>query len=80
MFWAGSIAVHAFDLAFLARVAGEADALPFHRASKKVAFVDDSGALVEPTKPNAAKFERFIFDLMPLAERAIALATHLRRP
>lgn len=79
VFWAGSIAVHAFDLAFLARAAGKADALPFHRAKKKVACLDDAGRQVEPTKPNAVKFERFIFDLMPRAERAIVVEVDPRR-
>ena len=32
--WAGSIAVHVFDLAFLERAAAEADTLPFHYAHK----------------------------------------------
>jgi UDP-N-acetylglucosamine pyrophosphorylase len=34
-----------------------------------VPFLDEAGQLVEPTEPNAYKFERFIFDLFPLAER-----------
>jgi len=71
--WAGSIAVHVMDLGFLARMADSADALPFHVAHKRVAYVDDSGALVEPEEPNAIKFERFIFDLLPSAERAIVV-------
>ena len=79
VFWAGSIAVHAFDLALLSRVAGEADAMPFHQARKTVAYVDESGRPVEPQQPNAMKFERFIFDLMPLAERAIVVEVDPRR-
>ena len=46
--WAGSIAVHVIDVAFLARMAGRADALPFHVARKKVAHVDAPGGRVEP--------------------------------
>tara|TARA_R110002049_G_scaffold4601_6_gene32916 strand:+ start:131341 stop:132738 length:1398 start_codon:yes stop_codon:yes gene_type:complete len=72
-FWAGSIAVHVIDIDFLARMAGETDALPFHRASKKVPFLDKSGVLVEPESPNATKFERFIFDLLPAATNAIVV-------
>ncbi|MCL4195090.1 MAG: UDPGP type 1 family protein [Thermoguttaceae bacterium] len=71
--WAGSIAVHVIDVSFLSRVAHQADALPFHRASKKVAYVDPSGKSVNPEKPNAVKFERFIFDLLPMAENAIVV-------
>ncbi len=71
--WAGSIAVHVFDVGFLLRVADQADALPFHHALKKVAHIDDAGRRVEPDRPNAVKFERFIFDLLPSARRAIVV-------
>lgn len=69
--WAGSIAVHLFKLEFLERSLTQADSLPFHLANKKVPFLDTSGKQVDPSKPNAIKFERFIFDLLPLAENAI---------
>jgi UDP-N-acetylglucosamine/UDP-N-acetylgalactosamine diphosphorylase len=49
------------------------DSLPFHRAHKAVPYVDDSGEKVEPSKPNAIKFERFIFDLLPHARNAIVV-------
>jgi UDP-N-acetylglucosamine/UDP-N-acetylgalactosamine diphosphorylase len=68
-FHAGSIAVHAFAKAFLDRVASRHDSLPLHLASKAVPFLDSNGNRVVPTSPNAIKFERFIFDLMPLAQR-----------
>jgi len=71
--WAGNIAVHAFSVSFLERVASQADALPFHFAQKKVPYFDESGSTVNPTEPNAVKFERFIFDLMPLAQRALVV-------
>jgi UDP-N-acetylglucosamine/UDP-N-acetylgalactosamine diphosphorylase len=50
-----------------------ASGLPFHIARKKVAHVDSAGNRVEPTAPNAIKFERFIFDLLPQAQRAIVV-------
>jgi len=71
--WAGSIAVHAMSVDFLARTAGQADALPFHVARKKVPYIDASGNRVEPEEPNAIKFERFIFDLLPWAKDAIVV-------
>jgi UDP-N-acetylglucosamine/UDP-N-acetylgalactosamine diphosphorylase len=73
VFWAGSIAVHVFDVAFLERSLELKDGLPFHMARKKVPYVDDAGRRVEPTKPNALKFERFIFDLLPHAAHAIVV-------
>jgi UDP-N-acetylglucosamine/UDP-N-acetylgalactosamine diphosphorylase len=78
--WAGSIAVHAMDVAFLRRMTKTAGGLPFHVARKKVPHVDSAGDRVEPTAPNAIKFERFIFDLLPSAENAVVVevdaATH----
>ena len=71
--WAGSIAVHMIDAALLRRTADAADGLPFHVACKKVPCLDAVGNRIEPSEPNAIKFERFIFDLMPLARNAIVV-------
>jgi UDP-N-acetylglucosamine/UDP-N-acetylgalactosamine diphosphorylase len=71
--WAGNLAVHAFDLEFLARAAKQKGALPFHLAKKKVQCLDASGKMVEPQRPNALRFERFIFDLLPLAKKALVV-------
>jgi UDP-N-acetylglucosamine/UDP-N-acetylgalactosamine diphosphorylase len=73
LFWAGSIAVHVFRVDFLQRAARLPEALPFHRARKKVPYVNQHGALVSPPEANATKFEKFIFDLMPLAHNAIVV-------
>ncbi|HEY4235494.1 MAG TPA: UDPGP type 1 family protein [Lacipirellulaceae bacterium] len=72
-FWAGSIAVHVFAVPFLERALALKDALPFHIAHKKVPHLDESGRRVEPMKPNALKFERFIFDLLPHAENPLVV-------
>lgn len=71
--WAGNVAVHAFDVAFLSRVAGDAAALPFHRAHKIVPCIDREGRGVKSNESNAIKFERFIFDLLPSARHAIVV-------
>jgi UDP-N-acetylglucosamine/UDP-N-acetylgalactosamine diphosphorylase len=71
--WAGNLAVHAFSVEFLARAAKQRGALPFHYAKKKVACLDEKGRVVEPEKPNAIRFERFIFDLLPLAKQALVV-------
>jgi UDP-N-acetylglucosamine/UDP-N-acetylgalactosamine diphosphorylase len=73
VFWAGSIAVHVFAVSFLERALSLKEALPFHVAHKKVPYIADDGQLIEPTAPNALKFERFIFDLVPHAENAIVV-------
>jgi len=71
--WAGNIAVHVVDRKFLERAAKWSEALPFHRANKSVPFIGEDGKLVHPMKPNAIKFERFIFDLLPHAEHGFVV-------
>ncbi len=71
--WAGNIAVHVVDLEFFSRLARSTDSLPFHRAHKGVACLDEGGSLVQPTAPNATKFERFIFDMLPSAQNALVV-------
>jgi len=39
-----------------------ANPLPYHSAYKKAKYIDKDGNLVEPTSPNAYKFEAFLFD------------------
>jgi UDP-N-acetylglucosamine/UDP-N-acetylgalactosamine diphosphorylase len=73
VFWAGNTAIHVFDVDFLVRTTQTESALPFHVAKKAVAHVDDSGRKVEPKSPNAVKFERFIFDLLPAARQSIVV-------
>ena len=78
-FDAGSIAIHIIGLAFAQRLTegkGDRLALPFHRAEKTVPHIDPAtGERVTPTKPNAVKLERFIFDALPLARRTVILET-----
>jgi len=76
--WAGSPAIHIFDLDFLRRVTQGAGQIPFHVARKKVPHVDEAGNPVQPAKENALKFERFIFDVLPLAERYLVVETSRR--
>jgi UDP-N-acetylglucosamine/UDP-N-acetylgalactosamine diphosphorylase len=73
VFWAGSVAIHVFRVAFLERMLALKEALPFHVARKKVPHIDDAGEPVEPDEPNALKFERFIFDLLPHANNPIVV-------
>lgn len=79
-FWAGNPAIHLFDLDFLRRVVGSGkdESLPWHIARKKVPYLDVSGKQVDPERPNAFKFERFIFDVLPWARRWNMVATSRR--
>src|SRR5262249_49205280 len=72
--WAGSPAIHLFDVAFLERMARE-EGMPFHVARKKVPHIHTAGNPVEPQKENALKFERFIFDALPRADRWLVVET-----
>lgn len=72
----GSIAIHALRVSFVERLnAGGSLNLPWHRADKKVPYVDETGNLVKPDKPNAVKLEQFVFDAIPLAKNAMVYTT-----
>ena len=83
--WAGSIAVHLMNISFLKAKADYAGSLPYHIAKKKVPYIvtdrdakdGDGNALfgvkVKPAEPNAVKFEKFIFDLLPQARNPIVV-------
>jgi UDP-N-acetylglucosamine/UDP-N-acetylgalactosamine diphosphorylase len=73
----GSIAIHVLSADFVERLtSGEGEQLPFHRARKKVPHVDlETGEPVEPSEPNATKYELFVFDAIPLAERSLVVET-----
>ena len=38
------------------------DKLPYHSAHKKIEYQDKDGQVIKPEKPNAYKFEAFLFD------------------
>jgi UDP-N-acetylglucosamine/UDP-N-acetylgalactosamine diphosphorylase len=65
---AGSIAIHLLEREFIERIVSQ-QRLPFHRAIKKVPYVNERGETVKPAEPNGVKFEQFIFDALPLAAR-----------
>jgi UDP-N-acetylglucosamine/UDP-N-acetylgalactosamine diphosphorylase len=71
--WAGNTAVHVFDTSLLARAERDTASLPWHIAHKKVPHVDSQGQRVDVAEPNAFKFERFIFDLLPAASGGIVM-------
>ncbi len=47
--------------------------LPYHSAFKKAKYIDKDGNLVEPTSPNAYKFEAFLFDAFGELDNMIVL-------
>ena len=75
-FSAGSIAIHVLSRSFVERLTeGGQCRLPYHRADKPRAFINEHGRLVTPQKPNTVKLEMFVFDAMPLARETVILET-----
>ena len=72
LFRYGSVAIHVFDFEFLCREA--VAALPLHVAHKKVPVCNVDGDVQAPSEPNAYKFEKFIFDVLPDANTVVNLA------
>ncbi|WP_309381761.1 UDPGP type 1 family protein [Cerasicoccus frondis] len=74
---AGSIAIHVLDRAFVESMGGDNPdaALPFHRADKKVATLDENGEPFKPETPNGVKFEMFVFDALPFAKNPVIIET-----
>lgn len=80
IFWAGNTAIHVFSRELLERITDAG--LPFHLAKKNVPHIDESGNAVtpdDPSNPNAIKFERFIFDTLPLAKNALVVEASRER-
>jgi UDP-N-acetylglucosamine/UDP-N-acetylgalactosamine diphosphorylase len=74
VFWAASIGIHVLDLAFVRRVAGDADrVLPYHASAKRIPCLDPAGRPLVPSAPNGYKLERFVFDALPEARRVALL-------
>jgi UDP-N-acetylglucosamine/UDP-N-acetylgalactosamine diphosphorylase len=73
VFGAGNPAIHLFEVEFLRRVTQGVTRLPFHVARKKVPHVDGDGQQVTPQAENALKFEMFVFDALPMADRWLVM-------
>lgn len=61
-----------FDMEFIRDFTAE-HKLPWHLAHKSVPQLNEEGMCVVPFKPNAWKYEQFIFDWLPLAKSIQAL-------
>lgn len=66
-----NLSLFSFSMAFIERAA--AIELPLHLAHKAVPFLKNGNACPAPDTPNAWKFEKFIFDLLPYARKTKAL-------
>jgi UDP-N-acetylglucosamine/UDP-N-acetylgalactosamine diphosphorylase len=71
-FCMGSIAIHLFGVSFLKGITGgSAVSLPFHVAKKKI----KSHAAGGPIELDGYKFEKFVFDALPLTPHNVVLET-----
>lgn len=71
-FSSGSIAIHLFQRAFVERITAGTDiALPFHTARKKIKAL--AGGVRKEV--DGFKFEKFVFDALPLTEKNIVFET-----
>ena len=72
-FWAGSIAIHIIDTAFIEKENLEGFKLPYHIAEKNIPYLDDSGKRINPNAKNGYKFETFVFDALQHCDKTISL-------
>ncbi len=70
VYWAGSIAIHAFRLPFFRRVADGTVDLPYHVARKSLEGITQDGTRI---RIKGRKFEKFVFDALPAARNAICV-------
>jgi UDP-N-acetylglucosamine/UDP-N-acetylgalactosamine diphosphorylase len=70
LYWAGNTAIHIFSLPFIQRINDHGFALPYHCARKNTDITDRNG---KPVCLDVWKFETFVFDAIPLAERACCM-------
>lgn len=77
LYRAGNPAIHLFSLKFLRKVTSGAGRLQYHVAKKKVPYYDPvTKSVITPSTENALKFELFIFDALPLADRWLVTAVN----
>jgi UDP-N-acetylglucosamine/UDP-N-acetylgalactosamine diphosphorylase len=67
-YYAGNPAIHMLSVDFVQRVYDHFEDFPWHKAFKKVPYVNGNGELVRPGEPNAYKFETFVFDALRFAQ------------
>ena len=73
-FLSGSPAIHVISRTFVEELTKDGRLnMPWHRADKKVPYINENNELVKPEQPNAVKLESFIFDALPLAKHTLVL-------
>lgn len=78
-YFAGNPAIHILSTGFVKYLNDHFDAFPWHKAHKKIPFVNEQGALIKPDAPNGYKFETFVFDALRFVPHP-PVALEIRRP
>jgi UDP-N-acetylglucosamine/UDP-N-acetylgalactosamine diphosphorylase len=73
LFSAGSIAIHLLNVAFIDTCNQGEFSLPYHKAEKKIPFLDETGVATAPEEPNGIKFETFVFDALRYAKKTVTM-------
>ncbi len=73
LFSAGSIAIHLLNVAFIATCNQDEFHLPYHKAEKKIPYLDETGVATTPEEPNGVKFETFVFDALQYAKKTVTM-------
>ena len=63
-YYAGNPAIHVISVDFVQDIYDHFDKFPWHRAFKKIPYVNEAGELIRPETPNGYKFETFVFDAL----------------
>lgn len=71
LFGESHINCNLFNIKAIEKVANKK--LPYHVAHKKAKYLNNEGKVVNPEKPNAYKFESFIFDAFDVLEDMVVL-------
>ena len=70
---AGVIGIYLLNVDFVERLNAAAPNLPYHRSEKTVAHLGSDGKTVTPKEKNGLKFETFVFDALPYADRCVMM-------
>ncbi len=78
LFYAGNPAIHLLSVPFVRDLYAHFIQFPWHKAFKKIPYVDQEGCVYKPDTPNGYKFETFVFDALRFTAHA-PVALEIRR-